>query len=68
MGLPRWLSSKEFDCQCRRHKRCRINPWSGRFSREGNDNPLKYSYLGNSMDREAWPWDHKEWDMTEATT
>ena len=25
--LPRWLSGKEFACQCRRHKRHRFNPW-----------------------------------------
>ena len=29
-------------------------PGSGRSSGEGNDNPLQYSYLENSMDREAW--------------
>ena len=28
-------------------------PGTGR-SPEGNDNPLQYSCLGNSMDREAW--------------
>ena len=27
---------------------------SGRSPGEGNDNPLQYSCLGNSMDREAW--------------
>ena len=26
----------------------------GRSSREGNDNPLQYSCLEKSMDREAW--------------
>ena len=26
----------------------------GLSPREGNDNPLQYSGLGNSMDREAW--------------
>ena len=29
-------------------------PGSGRSPREGNGNPLQYSCLGNSMDREAW--------------
>ena len=29
-------------------------PQSGRSPREGNDNPLWYSCLGNPMDREAW--------------
>ena len=27
---------------------------SGRYPGEGNGNPLKYSCLGNPMDREAW--------------
>ena len=27
---------------------------SGRSSGEGNDNPLQYSCLKNSMDREVW--------------
>ena len=26
----------------------------GRFSGEGNSNPLQYSCLGNTMDRGAW--------------
>ena len=29
-------------------------PGSGRFLGEGNGNPLQYSCLENSMDREAW--------------
>ena len=29
-------------------------PGSGRAPGEGNDNPLQYSCLGNSMDRAAW--------------
>ena len=32
---------------------------------EGNDSPLQYSCLENSMDR---PWGHKESDMTEGQT
>ena len=30
------------------------NPGSGRSPGEGNGNPLQYSCLENSMDREAW--------------
>ena len=26
-GLPRWLSGKEFTCQCSRLRRCRFNPY-----------------------------------------
>ena len=29
-------------------------PGSGKSPGEVNDNPLQYSYLKNSMDREAW--------------
>ena len=29
-------------------------PESGRSPREGNGNPLQYSYLENSLDRGAW--------------
>ena len=29
-------------------------PGSGITPREGNGNPLQYSYLGNPMDRGAW--------------
>ena len=29
-------------------------PWLGRSPEEGNDNPLQYSCLENSMDRGAW--------------
>ena len=25
--LPKWYSSKESTCQCRKHKRCRFDPW-----------------------------------------
>ena len=31
LGLPRWLSSKESPCQCRRHRKFGFNPWSGRL-------------------------------------
>ena len=29
-------------------------PGSGRFPREGNENPLQYSCMENSIDRGAW--------------
>ena len=45
-------------------------PGPGRFSGEGNGNPLQYSCLENPMDGGAWqaiysPWDCKELDTTE---
>ena len=30
-GLPRWLSGKEFTCQCRRHRRCGFDSWVGKI-------------------------------------
>ena len=40
-------------------------PGSGRFPGGGNGNPLQYSCLENSMDREHYsPWGLKESDMT----
>ena len=39
------------------HLQCRrpgFNPWVGRSPGEANGNPLQYSLLEKSMDREAW--------------
>ena len=45
-------------------------PGLGRSSGEGNDNPLQYSCLENSMNRGTWqatysPWGRKELETTE---
>ena len=49
------------------------SPGSGRSSRGGNGNPLRYSCLGNLMDRGGLdigglvgysPWGHKELETT----
>ena len=45
--FPRWLSGKE-SCQFREHG---FNPWMRMIPGEGNGNPLRYSCLGNPMDR-----------------
>ena len=54
MGFPGGTSGKESSCQCRRHKRHRFDPESGRSPGEGHGNPLQYSCLENCMDRGAW--------------
>ena len=54
VGFPGGASGKETACQCRRHKRLRFYPWSGRSPGGANGNPLQYSCLENSMDRGAW--------------
>ena len=53
-GFPGGTSGKEPACQCRRHKRCRLDPGSGRSPGGGHGNPLQYSCLENPMDRGAW--------------
>ena len=40
--------------QCRRRRRPRFDPWSGRFPGEGNGTPLQYSCLENPVARGAW--------------
>ena len=46
---PRWRVLKEGTLQD-----VASSPGSGRSLREGNDNPLQYSCLGNPMDRGVW--------------
>ena len=46
-----WLSGKESACQA---GDTGLIPGSGRSSGGGHGNPLQYSCLENSMDREAW--------------
>ena len=50
-GLPLWLSTKESACNA---GNVGLIPGSGKFPGGGNSNPLQYSCLTNSMDREAW--------------
>ena len=55
LGIPRWHSGKESTCQCKRHKRCGFNPRvRGKSLGVRNGNPLQYSCLENSMERETW--------------
>ena len=50
-GPHTWLTGTEYTCQCRR---LGFDPWVRRSPGEGNDNPLRYSYVGNPTDRGAW--------------
>ena len=65
LGFPGNASGKEPVCQCRRHKRLRLIPGSGRSPEGGHANPLQYSCLENHMDRGAWQAivhrDEKSW-------
>ena len=53
-GLPRWLSSKEANCQGRRCRRLEFDLWVGKIPWKRKCNPLQYSCLRNSKDRGAW--------------
>ena len=53
-GFPDCASGKEPTCQCRRHKKCRFDPWFRRSPGGGHGNPFQASCLENPMDREAW--------------
>ena len=54
LSCPGGASGKEPACPCRRCKRYRFDPWSGRWPGGGNSNPLQCSCLENPMDRGAW--------------
>ena len=51
MGFPGRLVGKESPCNAGDPG---LIPRLGKSPREGNGYPLQYSYLENSMDREAW--------------
>ena len=51
LGLPWWLSCKEFTCNA---GDLSLIPGLGRSPGEGNGNPLQCSCLENPMDRVAW--------------
>ena len=69
-GLPRWLSSEEFACWCRRCRRCGLDPWVRKipWSKKWQSTPvfLPGKFHGQ---RGAWraysPWGCQESGMTE---
>ena len=52
-GLPKWHSSEESTCQCKRCRDMGSIPGLARSPGVGNVNSLQYSCLENSMDRGA---------------
>ena len=54
MGFPDGSAGKESACSAGDTEDRGSISGSGRSPGEGNGNPLRYSYLGNSMDRVAW--------------
>ena len=70
LGLPGSASGKEPTCNAGDVRDAGSIPGSGRSSGGGHGNPLKYSWLENSMDRGTWQSIvHRvaKSDMTEAT-
>ena len=53
-GLPKWHSSEESTCQCKRCRDMGSIPGLARSPGVGNGNLLLYFCLKNSIDREAW--------------
>ena len=54
VGLPWWLSSKEFTGNAGAARDAGLIPGSGRSPGGGHGNPLQCSCLENPMDRGAW--------------
>ena len=53
--FPKWLSSKEFTCQCSRScRRCGFDPWVRKIPWSRKYQPTPVFSLGNPMDRGAW--------------
>ena len=54
LGLPSWLSSKEFTCNAGGAGDAGLFPGWGRSPGGAHGNPLEYSCLKSPMDRGAW--------------
>ena len=69
MGFPDGASGKEPVCQCRRHKRCRLNPWVRKVPWRRAWQPTPVLLSGESHGQRSLagysPWGHRESDMTE---
>ena len=65
MSVPGGAGGKEPNCQCRRHKRCRFDPWVGKIPWR----PTPVFLPGESHGQKSlvgYGPSHKELDMTEA--
>ena len=68
-GFSGGTSGKESACQCRRHKRCRFNPWVRKIPWRRERLPALVLLPGESRGQRrlvgSSPWGHKESDTTE---
>ena len=64
MCFPGGTSGKEHTCQCRRHRRCKFDPWVEKipWSRKWQSAPvfLPGKLLGQRSLRDYSPWGDKE--------
>ena len=70
-GHPWWLSSEEFTCRCRRHKRCGFHPWVRKIPLEEEIAFHSVFLPGESHGQRSLagycPWSRQELDTTEVT-
>ena len=61
-GLPRWLSSKESACQCRRQRRCGFEPWVRKipWRRKWQPSPI---FLPGKSHRQRSLVGHSTWGL-----
>ena len=66
---PGGASGEELTCKCRRHKRCRFDPWVGKISWRRTWQPTPVFMPGKSHGQRSLvgysPWGRKESDTTE---
>ena len=54
MGFPGGISDKDPVCQCRRHKRCTLDPWVGKIPWRRARQPTPVFLPGESHGQRAW--------------
>ena len=71
LGFPGGVSGKEPACQCRRYKRCRFNPWTGKIPWRRKWQPTSVFFPGKSHGQRSLagygPWGRPASDMLEVT-
>ena len=67
--LPRWLSRCSISLQCRRHRRCRFDPWVGKIPWRKIWQPTSLFLPGKFQGQKSLagysPWGRKELDVTQ---
>ena len=70
-SFPGGTKDKQSACQCRRHRRCRFDPWVGKIPWRRKWQPTPPFLPGNSPVQNCLvgysPWGHKEWNTAEHT-